>query len=132
MLTSILVAMAGVYLLRDLGWARLAVKSTVLGGNILGGLIFGLGWGLLGYCPGTAVGALGEGRWDSLWGILGMLTGAALFAEAYPFLKTTVLTWGNLGKLTLPQWLGVSHWLIIPLMVLGSLGLFFWFGKKGL
>jgi hypothetical protein len=61
-----------------------------------------------------------------------MLTGAALFAEAYPFLKQTVLTWGNLGKLTLPQLLGVNHWLIIPLMILGSLGLFFWFEKKGL
>ncbi|MBM4275283.1 MAG: YeeE/YedE family protein [Deltaproteobacteria bacterium] len=132
MLTSILVAMVGVYLLKDLGWAQLAVKSTILGGNILGGLIFGLGWGLLGYCPGTSAGALGEGRWDALWGILGMLTGAALFAEAYPFLKTTALTWGRLGKLTLPQLLGVSHWLIIPLMALGGLGLFFWFEKKGL
>ncbi|MCK7504848.1 MAG: YeeE/YedE family protein [Desulfobacterales bacterium] len=48
-----------------------------------------IGWGLLGYCPGTQMGALGEGRWDALWGILGMLAGAALFAEAYPALKAT-------------------------------------------
>jgi uncharacterized membrane protein YedE/YeeE len=132
MLSSILVAMVGIYALQDLGLGKLSIKATVLGGNILGGLIFGLGWGLFGYCPGTAVGAVGEGRWGAFWGILGMLTGAALFAEAYPFLKQTVLTWGNLGKLTLPQLLGVNHWLIIPLMILGSLGLFFWFEKKGL
>jgi hypothetical protein len=54
-----------------------------------------------------------------------MLTGTALFAEAYPFLKQTVLTWGNFGKLTLPHLLGVNHWLIIPLMILGNFGLFY-------
>lgn len=132
MLSSILVAMVGVYLLRDFGLAKLSVKVTVLGGNIVGGLTFGLGWGLFGYCPGTAMGAVGEGRWGAVWGILGMLTGAALFAEAYPFLKKTVLTWGNLGKLTIPQLLGVNHWAVILVMILGSLGLFYWFEKKGL
>jgi uncharacterized membrane protein YedE/YeeE len=132
MFSSILVGMVGVYLLSDLGLAKLSLKSTVLGGNILGGLIFGLGWGMLGYCPGTSAGALGEGRWDALWGILGMLGGAALYAEAYPVLKTTVLTWGNLGKITIPQILGVSHWVIIPLFVVGGLALFWWFEKKGL
>jgi uncharacterized membrane protein YedE/YeeE len=132
MLSSILVAMVGVYLLRDFGLAKLSVKATVLGGNIVGGLTFGLGWGLFGYCPGTAVGAVGEGRWGAVWGILGMLTGAALFAEAYPFLKKTVLTWGNLGKLTIPQLLGVNHWAVILVMILGSLGIFYWFEKKGL
>ncbi|MEI6154941.1 MAG: DUF6691 family protein, partial [Deltaproteobacteria bacterium] len=79
MFTTILVAMVGVYLLKDLGMAKLSIKPTVLGGNIIGGLIFGIGWGLLGYCPGTQIGALGEGRWDAVWGILGMLAGAAVF-----------------------------------------------------
>ena len=132
MLSSILVGMVGVYLIKDLGWAQLSVKDTVLGGNILGGLIFGLGWGLLGYCPGTSAGALGEGRWDAVWGILGMLVGAALFAEAYPGLKKTVLTWGNFGKITLPQILGMNHWVIIVLFIIGGLALFWWFEKKGL
>ena len=62
MLSSVLVAMVGVYLLKDLGLAKLSLKATVLGGNIIGGLLFGVGWGLFGYCPGTAVGAVGEGR----------------------------------------------------------------------
>jgi uncharacterized membrane protein YedE/YeeE len=132
MLSSILVGMVGVYLLHDLGLVKLSVKGTVLGGNILGGIIFGLGWGMLGYCPGTSAGALGEGRWDALWGILGMLAGAALFAEAYPALKKTVLTWGVFGKITLPRILGVNHWIIIVIFVAGGLMLFRWFEKKGL
>lgn len=132
MLSSILVGMVGVYLLNDFGLANLSVKTTIIGGNILGGLIFGVGWGLLGYCPGTSAGALGEGRWDAIWGIVGMLVGAAIFAEAYPILKKTVLTWGDLGKITVPQVLGLSHWFIIPILVVGGLALFRWFERKGL
>lgn len=132
MLSTILVAMVGTYLLKDLGLVKLSIKPTILGGVILGGLIFGIGWGLFGYCPGTSAGALGEGRWDALWGILGMLAGAALYAEAFPSMKKTVLTWGNLGKITLPQVIGVSHWIIIPLFVIGGLFLFRWFERKRL
>ena len=132
MVSSILVGMVGVYLLHDLGLAKLSLKPTILGGNILGGLIFGLGWGLLGYCPGTSAGALGEGRWDALWGILGMLAGAALYAEAYPALKGTALTWGDFGKITIPQVLGLRHWILIPFFLVGGITLFWWFEKKGL
>ena len=132
MLSTVLVGMVGVYILKDLGLVKLSVKPTNLGANIIGGLIFGAGWGLLGYCPGTSAGALGEGRWDSLWGILGMLVGAAVFAEVYPTLKTSILTWGKLGKITLPQVLGVNHWVIVPIFIVGALVLFRWFEKKGL
>ena len=132
MLSSVFVGAVGVYVLKDLGLAKLSVKSTVLGGIIPGGLIFGIGWGLLGYCPGTSAGAVGEGRWDGIWGILGMLTGAALYAEAFPYLKKTVLTWGDFGKITLPQVLGISHWVVITTFIISGLMLFYWFEKKGL
>lgn len=132
MLSSILVGMVGIYLLKDLGLVKLSIKSADLGANILGGLMFGMGWAFLGYCPGTAVGAVGEGRWDALWGIFGMLVGAAVFAEVFPTLKATVLTWGKLGKLTLPQVLGLNHWIVIILFIVGSLFLFRFFEKNGL
>ncbi len=131
MFTTVLVAMVGVYLLKDLGLVKLSIKPTSLGGNILGGLIFGIGWAMFGYCPGTSLGALGEGRYDALWGILGMLGGAALFAELYPLMKQTVLTWGNLGKITLPQVLGINHWIVIAIMVIIGIMMFRYFEKKG-
>lgn len=117
MLTAILVGMAGVYFFLDLGLARLNIKPTMVAANILGGLIFGLGWGLLGYCPGTALGATGEGRWDAFWGgVLGMLVGASLFAKVYPSIQKNLLQWGDFGKLTIPQLLGIHHWVVILIL----------------
>ncbi len=132
MFSSIMVAMVGIYILKDMGLVKLDLKTTILGANILGSLIFGLGWGLLGYCPGTQMGALGEGRWDAVWGIGGMIAGAAIHAELYPFLKNTVMTWGNYGKITLPDVLSVSHWAVIPVFIIFGLIVFIICEKKGI
>ena len=132
MLTTILVGMVGVYGLVDLGLAKLALKPLVLGGNVLGGLVFGVGWALLGYCPGTAGAALGEGRVDALAGMAGMLVGAAAYAEAYPALKQSVLTWGDYGKVTLPSLLGLNHWPVILVFVAAGVLLLRFIERKGL
>ncbi|MEN6615600.1 MAG: DUF6691 family protein [Syntrophorhabdus sp.] len=132
MFSTVIVAMVGVYFLKDMGLVKLSVKPTILGANIIGGLIFGIGWALIGYCPGTSLGALGEGRYDSIGGIIGMLVGAAVFAELFPFMKKTVLTWGNYGKITLPGILGVNHWIVIAAIVILAILMFRFFEKKGL
>jgi uncharacterized protein len=132
MLSAIVVGMIGTYGLVDMGLAKLSIKPMIVGAVVLGGLIFGIGWGLIGYCPGTSLGAVGEGRLDGLWGIAGMLAGAAIYAEAYPLMKATVLTWGDYGKITLPQILGINHWLVILPIAIGSAFLFRWLEKKGL
>ncbi len=132
MLSAIVVGMIGTYALVDLGLAKLSIKPMIVGAVVIGGLIFGVGWGLLGYCPGTSLGAVGEGRLDGLWGIAGMLAGAAIYAEVYPLMKATVLKWGDFGKITLPQALGISHWLVILPLAIGSVLLFRWLEKKDL
>lgn len=132
MLSAIVVGMIGTYLLVDLGLAKLSIKPMIVGSIVIGGLLFGVGWGLFGYCPGTSMGAVGEGRLDGIWGIAGMLAGAALFAEAFPFLKTTVLKWGDFGKITLPQVLGVNHWMVIIPFAIGTVFLFRWLEKNKL
>ena len=131
MLAHIVVAMVGIALLVDLGLADFSIKATVLGPNILGGLLFGLGWGLIGYCPGTSAGALGEGRVDAVAGILGMLVGAAIFARAYDWLQGTVYTWGSYGKLTLASLVGLNHWPVIAVLIVFYILILRFIERKG-
>ena len=132
LLSAVLVAMVGVHILHLLGIAKPLILPTRLGANIIGGLIFGIGWGLLGYCPGTSLGALGEGRYDALWGIFGMIAGAGLYAEAFPKINQTILTWGQMGSVTVPQVLGLNPWVVIIAFIIGGISLFVWFEKKNL
>jgi len=132
MLSTIIVGMIGIYVLKDVGLVELNIKATVLGGNIIGGVIFGIGWALVGYCPGTAAGALGEGRWDALPAIGGMLIGAALYAEVYPYMTHTVLKWGVFGKVTLPGVMGINHWAVIGVLSIAYIILFLIFEKNNM
>lgn len=132
MLTAVLVGMVGIYALNGIGMISLSIKEANIGAIVIGGLLFGIGWAIAGFCPGTSVGALAEGRIHVLWAIAGMVVGAAIFAEAYPLLQRTVLTWGTYGKVTLPQMLGVSPWLVIAVFIIVGLSIFRWFEKKGL
>ncbi len=129
MFSAIIVGSVGINLLASFGLVSLKIKATHVGANLIGGSLFGAGWAVMGYCPGTSVGALGEGRWHALWAILGMLVGASIYAEMYPLMKSTVLTWGSLGKITLPGVLGLSPWLIIPIFIVALLLLFILFEK---
>ena len=132
MLSAIVVASIGIYACHDLGMISLKIKTTSIGAQVIGGGLFGIGWGLLGYCPGIAGGALAEGRLDGLWGILGMLCGGALYALCYPVMKANIIPIGNYGKLTLPQLLGLNHWVVIIAFGL-IIGMFFLlFEKKNL
>lgn len=132
MLTAVIVGMVGIYACHSLGLISLSVKATNVAAIIIGGLLFGVGWAIAGFCPGTSIGALAEGRIHAFWAILGMLGGAALYAEVYPTLKKTVLTWGAYGKITLPQVLGVSPWPVIAAFTIIGIGFFVWSEKKGL
>ena len=132
MLSAILVGMVGITLLTDAGLATVSHKPMNLGAVLLGGALFGAGWAVMGYCPGTSIGALGEGRWHAVFAVVGMLVGAALYAELYPFFKLTVLAWKDFGKIGLPESFGVSAWVIMPMFWVGVIFLFRWFEKKGL
>ena len=132
MLSAIMVAAVGIYALKDMGLVSLSLKAAALGPQIVGGTLFGIGWGLLGYCPGTAGGALGEGRLDAAWGLMGMLVGGGIYAAIYPVLKATVIGMGKMGKVTLPQVTGLRHWVVIAVMVVLFAGMLRLFEKKGL
>jgi len=114
MLSAVITGMVGVHFLKSLGIVQLHLKRGSIGSSVIGGLIFGVGFGMLGYCPGTAAGAVGHGALDALCGgLVGMLIGAGLFAAMYPKLNSSVLRKGDFGDLTLPQLLKVNCWAVV-------------------
>ncbi|MBU3599385.1 YeeE/YedE family protein [Polynucleobacter sp. 30F-ANTBAC] len=132
MLSAIIVGMFGVLAMHDLEIIKLSHKAMNVGGIVIGGALFGIGWAVMGFCPGTSVGAVGEGRWHAIFGVIGMIAGAAVYAELFPFFKSTVLSWSDFGKLGLPEALGVNHWVVAVVFTIITLVIFRWFEKKGI
>lgn len=123
MLTAIIVGTVGVFALHALGLVKLHVKPTRYAANIIGGLIFGVGFALLGYCPGTGAAALGQGNLDAIAGVAGLMVGSYLFAEASAWLDKTLMKVGDRGKLMLPEMVGlrlpVFLFIFVPLLISG-------------
>jgi hypothetical protein len=133
MLTAVITGMLGLQILRSLGLARLIPKPGSVGKSIVGGLIFGVSFAVLGYCPGTIAGAVGQGSLDAIvGGTAGIILGAGTFAALYPRLQKSVLNRGNFGTLTLPELLKVNTWaVVIPTAILLTL-LLVWMESAGL
>jgi hypothetical protein len=68
----------------QLGLADYHVKPVMTGGLIWGGLLFGFGMAVLGYCPGTLTVSAGQGAVDAWVGIAGGLLGGLTFTLMYP------------------------------------------------
>jgi uncharacterized protein len=117
MLAAIIVGMIGSYVLRRNGVIGMQINETKYGANIIGGLIFGVGFGLLAYCPGTNAAAVGQGNLDALTGIVGLILGSYVFALTSKYSSGTVSRWGERGKLTLPQLVGVTPGVFIAIAV---------------
>lgn len=97
---------------------HISIKSLNYG-VLVGGLIFGLGWGISGYCPGTALAAIGERRKDALFFVLGGLLGAFLYMITFKFIKKSFLFESLLGgKVTLLQIPGDKYEHLININIL--------------
>lgn len=119
--TAIVVGAIGIYGMRAMGMEfPLHIKSATLLGNAVGGIIFGIGMAVLGYCPGTGVGAIGDGSRHAIPGVLGMIAGAAIYAEAHPFVEKAILGASDLGKITVTEPAGLSPWWLIAAMALAA------------
>ena len=114
MMSAVVVGMPGIFIMKKLGWIEFDIKFGSLGKNVIGGLLFGLGFALLGFCPGTIAGAVGNGYLDaSVGGLIGIVIGSGLFAAVFPKVRNGILQWGDYGQLTLPQLLKVNEWVVI-------------------
>ena len=94
--------------LTALGLAHLKVKALPLFAVAGGGLLFGAGFAVAGYCPGTCLVGAAEGRRDAIFTVLGGLFGALAYALAHPLAKRWLLDPVDLGKPTLASVTGVA------------------------
>ena len=114
MMTAIVVGMVGVFTLHHFAKVNLHLQPTKIGAQTIGGLIFGAGFALIAYCPGTGAVALGQGSWDVLFGIAGLIAGSYLYAELSGWLKQTVEKWGDQGKVMLPDLMRIPRGAFVP------------------
>jgi 3-mercaptopyruvate sulfurtransferase SseA len=98
MFTALITAMLGLMIVTSMGWIdpgrQLFLMKTYYGTHILAGLIFGVGFVMAGWCPGTAVVGLASGKWDALVFLVGGVLGSILFNELFPLVKG-LYQWGQ-------------------------------------
>jgi uncharacterized membrane protein YedE/YeeE len=90
--TAVILTAPGIWLIRRRGrtisGAPLAIERKPLHrGNIVGGVLFGIGWSIAGMCPGPILVNIGEGKVYAVAALAGALAGTALFGCLYPALQ---------------------------------------------
>lgn len=129
MFTAILVGGVGVAILASMGWATLHVRTAAMLAVTVGGLIFGAGMVIYGYCPGTGVAAIATGSVHALVGAIGMLIGAIAYALSYGWMSENVLPVADLGKVQLMQVTGIPAWAWFTLLAV-AVGALYIVGRR--
>jgi uncharacterized membrane protein YedE/YeeE len=134
MMTALVVTALGVYPLRLLGLINFpTVPATYIVGNLLGGVIFGVGMSLAGFCPGTLSAGAGEGKLDYLIpGLLGFLVGAVLFGLTYQSVVPPIAKILNYGSVVIPDLWNVNALLAVFVFALMALILFYLIDRMGM
>jgi len=115
MFSAIVTAMLGLFWLGRLGvldLSRVYVPETFLLPQLVGGLIFGIGFALGGLCPGTSCVAAVTGRLDGAALVLGMWSGVLATGLVFPSLQGFYERTPR-GALTLPQLLHLPYGVVL-------------------
>lgn len=113
-MTTVALSSVGFYFLVQSGYATYDIKPTMLGGLIIGGILFGIGLVILGKCPSAFFVSVSEGRIDALVGVIGGMFGGFAFTVGYPYIQHIIGP--DLGKIRLPDFL-MGNGLMIVLIV---------------
>jgi 3-mercaptopyruvate sulfurtransferase SseA/uncharacterized membrane protein YedE/YeeE len=111
MFSALITAMLGLSYLVGFGWIQLDqifLMPTIYGAQIVGGLLFGVGFVMGGWCPGTAAVGLAAGRIDALVFLLGVVGGSILFNEFFSVIQV-LYTAGDQGTLMAYTSVGMSR-----------------------
>lgn len=119
MLTAMVVGSVLVQAALSLGVARgVPVPQTFVFANVVGGVIFGVGMALAGFCPGTVLTEMGEGRLDAwIGGLAGLFAGGVAYGVLYDVLAPALRRSGAYGATTFARLLGASPWLVLLVFV---------------
>lgn len=111
MFTALITAMLGLSYLVAFGWIRMDqifLMPTIYGAQIVGGLLFGVGFVMGAWCPGTAAAGLAAGRIDALVFLVGTVGGSILFNELFPVIRS-LYTAGDQGPQMVYSTVGMSR-----------------------
>lgn len=111
MFSALITAMLGLSYLVAFDWIRLDqiyLMPTVYGAQIVGGLLFGIGFVMGGWCPGTAAAGVAAGRIDALVFLAGTIGGSILFSELFPSIGA-LSTAGDRGVQLVYDTLGIPR-----------------------
>lgn len=132
MLTLLTIAMIALYALKGLDIVQFPnITATNIVGNLIGGLVFGMGMAVAGFCPVTRTAGAGEGRLDYLIsGVLGLLAGVLAYGMTYLQLFPAIARIAYEGPKTLTDLLMVNPFLIIG-VVAAAVILLSYFVERG-
>lgn len=102
-LTTVALSSIGFYFLVQSGYATYEIKPTILGGLIIGAVLFGIGLVILGKCPSAFFVSVSEGRVDALVGVIGGMFGGYVFTVVYPYIQH--ILGPDLGKIIVPDFI---------------------------
>lgn len=124
MFTAILTALLGLFWLGQAGVIDLSLillSPTYLLPQVVGGLLFGAGFVIGGYCPGTSCVAAATGKLDALAVFGGMMTGILLYGEIYPSIRGFAES-TSMGRISLPDFLSIRPGVLVAAVTLVALG----------
>lgn len=131
MFTAIITAMIGLFWFNQFGWLDLELvylTPTFAAPQIIGGLVFGVGFIVGGYCPGTSCVAGATGSLDGWMNVLGLLTGILIFGELYPLLENFYNA-TPMGELTFVEYFDIPSGVMVFVLVMVALT-GFWASEK--
>lgn len=123
MLMAVILSAVGLVGLQLSGIDNTRILPTSYVATGLAGILFGLGWGICGYCPGTTWAAAGEGRMDAIFALLGGLAGTAIFSQFHEVLIPTLYGPTNIGQIALGDIFGSKIVGLAVLIILFSIGI---------
>jgi len=129
--SAIVTAMVGIYWLSYLGFldsTQIYINGTFIWPQIIGGLVFGVGFVMCGLCPGTSCVAVFTGKLDALAVFAGLFTGLILYAEVEPQLAG-VISYSSIGDISLYELFNMEYGVLTFVIVLVALAAFWFAGR---